>query len=53
MVGSSLQGFVTAHLEGRRVVLEVSAKRQKEVELLDGCYVVVSDVPRWSGTSAP
>lgn len=40
-----LQGFVTAHLEGRRVVLEVSAERQKEVELLDGCYVVVSDVP--------
>jgi transposase len=40
-----LQDFVTARLEGKRVVLEVSDERQKEVELLDGCYVVVSDVP--------
>ncbi len=37
--------FVSARLEGRRVVLEVSAESQKEVELLDGCYVVISDVP--------
>lgn len=40
-----LQDFVTARLEGRRVVLEVSTERQKQVELLDGCYAVVSDVP--------
>jgi hypothetical protein len=40
-----LQDFVTARLEGRRVVVEVSTERQKEVELLDGCYAVVSDVP--------
>lgn len=40
-----LQAFVTARLEGRRVVLDVSTERQKEVELLDGCYAVVSDVP--------
>jgi hypothetical protein len=40
-----LQDFVTARLEGRRVVVEVSAEQQQAVELLDGCYVVVSDVP--------
>jgi hypothetical protein len=40
-----LHSYVTARLEERRVVLEVSDERQREVELLDGCYVVVSDVP--------
>jgi hypothetical protein len=40
-----LQDFVTARLEEKRVVLEVCAESQKQVELLDGCYVVVSDVP--------
>jgi len=37
--------FVSARLKGRRVVLEVCDESQKQVELLDGCYVVVSDVP--------
>lgn len=40
-----LHSFVTPRLEERRVVLEVSAERQREVELLDGCYAVISDVP--------
>lgn len=40
-----LHAYVTARLEERRVVLEVSDERQREVELLDGCYVVISDVP--------
>lgn len=40
-----LQSFVTPRLVKRRVVLEVSKERQHDVELLDGCYVVVSDVP--------
>jgi hypothetical protein len=40
-----LQDFVSASLKGRRVVLEVCEESQKQVELLDGCYVVVSDVP--------
>jgi hypothetical protein len=40
-----LQAFVTPRLVQRQVVLEVSQQRQHEVELLDGCYVVISDVP--------
>jgi hypothetical protein len=40
-----LHAYVTARLEERRVVLEVSQERQREVELLDGCYAVISDVP--------
>lgn len=40
-----LHSFVTPRLEKRQVVLEVSAERQREVELLDGCYAVISDVP--------
>lgn len=40
-----LHRFVDARLEGRRVVMEVDPARQTEVEMLDGCYVVESDVP--------
>jgi transposase len=40
-----LSGFVHARLEQRQVVLEVDEERKQQVELLDGCYVVVSDVP--------
>lgn len=40
-----LHAYVTTRLEERRVVLEVSEECQREVELLDGCYVVISDVP--------
>jgi hypothetical protein len=40
-----LTSFVTARLEGRSVVLEVDEERQREEELLDGCYVIISDVP--------
>ena len=40
-----LQDFVSASLKGRHVVLEVCEESQKQAELLDGCYVVVSDVP--------
>ncbi len=40
-----LQRFVDARLEGRNVVLQVDPARQADVELLDGCYVVESDVP--------
>lgn len=40
-----LHSHVTARLEERRVVLEVSTECQREVELLDGCYAVISDVP--------
>ncbi len=32
-------------LEGRYVVLQVDPAKQADVELLDGCYVVESDVP--------
>lgn len=40
-----LSSFVSAQLEDRRVVLTVDeAARQREEEL-DGCYVVISDVP--------
>lgn len=41
----SLQRFVEARSDERRVVLEVEPAKQAEVELLDGCYVVESDVP--------
>lgn len=40
-----LNSFVTPRLEQRRVLLELSEERQREVELLDGCYAVISDVP--------
>jgi len=40
-----LHRFVSARLDGRLVVLEIDESAKGEVELLDGCYVVVSDVP--------
>lgn len=40
-----LHRFVDARLEGRKVVLEVDPDRKADVESLDGCYVVESDVP--------
>jgi hypothetical protein len=41
-----LQRFVSARLECDEVCLEIDASRRSEVELLDGCYVVVTDVPK-------
>jgi transposase len=41
-----LKSYVTARLDGSRVVLEVDEDCQRETELLDGCYVIISDVPR-------
>lgn len=41
-----LAGFVGARLEGREVVLEVDATKRAGVELLDGCYVLETDVKR-------
>lgn len=40
-----LHGFVSARLDERRVVLDIDAAAQADAERLDGCYVVVSDVP--------
>jgi transposase len=40
-----LARFVSAELRGRMVSLVVDAAAQMEVEKLDGCYVVVTDVP--------
>lgn len=41
-----LDRFVTARLEDRRVVLEIDQAKKTEVELLDGCYVLETDVPK-------
>jgi len=40
-----LQGFASARLDERQVVIEIDPAAREEVERLDGCYVVVSDVP--------
>jgi hypothetical protein len=40
-----LNGFVRAELHGREVRLVVDEADRAEEELLDGCYVVVTDVP--------
>ncbi len=40
-----LGSFVSARREGRRVVLAVDSAKQAQVQALDGCYVVLSDVP--------
>lgn len=45
LVTYKLGTFVRATLEDRRVELVVDAARQAQVEALDGCYVVLSDVP--------
>ena len=41
-----LDRFVGARLEGRRVVLEIDEAKKSDVELLDGCYVLETDVDR-------
>lgn len=41
-----LTRFVRAELEGRAVRLVVDEVAQRKVEELDGCYAVVTDVPR-------
>ena len=46
-----LSAFVHARLEQRHVLLEVDEERKQQVELLDGCYVVVSDVPSDKATA--
>lgn len=40
-----LDAFVSARLEGRKVLLEIDADKRAVVEQFDGCYVVVSNVP--------
>jgi hypothetical protein len=40
-----LDKFVDAELAGRAVELRVDEDRRREVELLDGCYVLETDVP--------
>ena len=40
-----LDAFVSARLEGRKVLLEIDAVKRAAVEKFDGCYVVVSNVP--------
>jgi hypothetical protein len=40
-----LNRFVEARLEGRAVVLQVDEAKRADVELLDGCYVLETDVP--------
>jgi len=41
-----LDRFVTAELDGRTVRLVVDEAKKTEIELLDGCYVLETDVPR-------
>lgn len=41
-----LDRFVTPKLRGREVVLEVDLERQNDVEMLDGCYALETDVPK-------
>lgn len=46
-----LDKFITARVEERSVVLHVDEARKVDVELLDGCYVVESDVPATAATT--
>jgi hypothetical protein len=48
---SKLDAFVQAAVDDRRVVLRVDATQQAQVEALDGCYVVVSDVAAAAATA--
>ena len=41
-----LHAFVTLSLEGRRVVCTINEAAQHDAMLLDGCYVVETDVPK-------
>jgi transposase len=46
-----LGGFVSARSAGRHVVIDIDeAKREREEEL-DGCYAVITDVPRTDATA--
>lgn len=40
-----LSAFVSARAEGRTIVLDIDAQKRSAAEELDGCYVVISDVP--------
>jgi hypothetical protein len=40
-----LQRYVTAELRDRAVLLTINDEARTELECLDGCYVVVTDVP--------
>jgi transposase len=40
-----LDRFVSAKLEGREVRLEIDEVKRADVALLDGCYVIETDVP--------
>lgn len=40
-----LASFVTARADERRIVLDVDEAKKRQTEELDGCYVVISDVP--------
>jgi hypothetical protein len=46
-----LARFVSAELRERAVHLAVDSVAQQEVEKLDGCYVVVTDVPATAATT--
>lgn len=46
-----LGGFVSARPEGRHVVLDVDGARREREEELDGCYAVITDVPRSDATA--
>ena len=41
----ALEGFVRAELQGRHVALVIDEAAKEACQGLDGCYVVVSDVP--------
>jgi transposase len=41
-----LHRFVEPCLEGRQVVLRIDEAKRKEVALLDGCYVIETNVPK-------
>ena len=46
-----LNGFVAARCEGRHVMLDVDPVRREREQELDGCYVVISDVPAANATA--
>lgn len=46
-----LAGFASARLEDRLVVVEVDAEKRAQIEQLDGCYVVISNVPAEAATA--
>jgi hypothetical protein len=52
LAGYKLHRFVEARLVGREVELAVDAAKRSDVELLDGCYVLETDVPAASMDAA-